>query len=140
MTDPNCIFCKIAAGQIPSHKIYEDENIFAFLDIGPLTRGHTLVIPKFHAPTTMDAPPEILANIAKKLPALAKAVLAAAGAKACHILTNNGSDAKQTVHHLHYHIIPRTPGDGFDIPWHPGKLDNASAAALLADIHSALRG
>jgi histidine triad (HIT) family protein len=131
-TSANCIFCKIATGQIPSLKVYEDEVVFAFLDIGPLVQGHTLVIPKAHTATTMDAPPELLAAIAKRLPELSRAVLAATGTKACHILTNNGAEAKQTVAHLHYHIIPRREGDGFDIPWNAGTLDKA-AGVLFAD-------
>src|SRR3954451_24697781 len=105
--DPNCIFCKIIAGQIPCYKVYEDDAVLAFLDIGPLVRGHTLVIPKEHHATIMSAPPEVMAAISGRLPKIARAVLSATGTRACHLLVNNGADAMQSVDHLHYHIIPR---------------------------------
>src|SRR5690348_10582126 len=109
-TDPNCIFCKIVAGQIPCFKVYEDELLLGFLDIGPLVTGHTLIIPKAHHVTIMETPPEVLEAIGRLLPKLSKAVLEAVGANACHILVNNGSEAMQSVHHLHYHILPRKGG------------------------------
>src|SRR5271154_548624 len=107
MTDPNCIFCKIAAGQIPCFKVYEDDTVLAFLDVGPLVKGHTLVIPKAHHANVMETPPELLAAINERIPKIARAVLAATGVKACHLLVNNGSEAMQSVNHLHYHILPR---------------------------------
>jgi histidine triad (HIT) family protein len=119
----NCVFCAIAAGEIPCFKIYEDDFALAYLDINPFSQGHTLVIPKEHHATVMAIPPEVLAAINTRIPKLARAVLAATGAKACHVLVNNGSDAMQSVAHLHYHIIPRQSGDGFHIPWPTGKLD-----------------
>ena len=133
-TDSTCIFCKIAAGQIPCTKVYEDDAVLAFLDIGPLVRGHTLVIPKGHYATVMETPPEVLAEIAKRLPGLSKAVLAATGAKACHVLVNSGAEAMQSVHHLHFHILPRKGGDTFRIPWNAGKLDSVEGTALAAAI------
>ena len=138
MTDPNCIFCKIAAGHIPSFKVFEDDVVFAFLDIGPLVTGHTLVIPKAHYPTVMETPPEVLSAINARIPALSRAVLAATGAKACHVLVNNGSEAMQSVDHLHYHILPRKPGDSFRIPWNAGTLDKASGSSLAESIKSEL--
>ena len=136
MTDPNCIFCKIAAGQIPCFKIYEDDAVLAFLDVGPLVKGHTLVIPKAHHANVMETPPDVLAAINERIPKIARAVLAATGAKACHILVNNGSEAMQSVHHLHYHILPRAAGDGFHIPWNATPLDKAAAPALATAIQS----
>jgi histidine triad (HIT) family protein len=138
-TDPNCLFCKIIAGQIPSFKVFEDDAVFAFLDIGPLTNGHTLVIPKAHHPTVMAIPPEALAAAAARLPSIAKAVLAATGAPACHILINNGEQAMQTVHHLHIHIIPRSDNDTFTIPWKTTPLDKTSAPQLVQHIQSHLQ-
>ncbi len=137
-TDPDCIFCKIIAGQIPSFKIYEDEAVFAFLDIGPLTHGHALVIPKAHHATVMTIPPETLAAAAARVPTLAKALLAATGAPACHVLINNGEEALQSVHHLHIHIIPRSSDDGFTIPWKTTPLDKQSAPALVQQIRARL--
>ena len=127
----NCIFCKIIAGQIPCYKVFEDDVVLAFLDIGPLVRGHTLVIPKAHHATVMEIPPEVLGAINQRIPRISRAVLSATGAKACHVLVNNGTEAMQSVHHLHYHILPRVPGDKFRIPWNAGSLDKAHATDLV---------
>ncbi len=132
--DGSCIFCKIVAGQIPAHKVYEDDVVFAFLDIGPLTHGHCLVIPKGHYRNILDIPPQVIAEVSSRLPKMARAVLVATGAPACHVLLNNGAEAQQSVLHLHYHIIPRATGDGFMIPWNAGKLDNKQATELGAKI------
>jgi histidine triad (HIT) family protein len=134
----NCIFCKIVAGQIPCYKVYEDDIVLAFLDIGPLVRGHTLVIPKQHHATIMETPPDSLAAINLRLPKIARAVLAATGAPACNVLLNNGPAAQQSVAHLHYHILPRAAGDTFHIPWNAGTLDQQTAAPLASAISAAL--
>src|SRR3954463_900191 len=99
-TDPNCIFCKIVAGQIPCFKVYEDDAVLAFLDIGPLVRGHTLVIPKEHHATVMEIPPAALAEVMERVPSIARAVIGAVGAKGCHMLVNSGAEAQQSVGHL----------------------------------------
>ena len=132
----NCIFCKIVVGQIPCFKVYEDDTVLAFLDIGPLVKGHTLVIPKTHYVTVMDIPPEALGAINQRIPKITRAVLAVTGATACHVLVNNGTEAMQSVHHLHYHILPRSSGDTFRIPWNPGNLDKAEAFAMAQAIHN----
>jgi histidine triad (HIT) family protein len=134
----DCIFCKIVSGQIPSFKVYEDDTVFAFLDVTPLMTGHTLVVPKAHHATVMEIPPEVLAAVNARIPKISRAVLAATGKKACHVLVNNGSDAMQSVHHLHYHILPRAPGDGFHIPWNAKPLDKAAAPELAASIGRAV--
>ena len=136
--DASCIFCKIAASQIPSYKVYEDAAVFCFLDIGPLTPGHCLVIPKAHYRDVLAIPPAALAELAAHLPRLARAALAATGAPACHVLLNSGVEAMQSVPHLHFHIIPRKNGDSFRIPWHAGKLDSQEAATLAARMKDAL--
>jgi histidine triad (HIT) family protein len=136
VTDPNCIFCKIVAGEIPCFKVFEDDVVLAFLDVGPLVTGHTLVIPKAHHATVMAIPPEVLASVNARLPQLSRAVLAATGAKACHVLVNSGSEAMQSVAHLHYHILPRKPGDTFRIPWNAGSLAKADGSALAEVIKS----
>jgi histidine triad (HIT) family protein len=138
-TDPTCIFCKIIAGQIPCLKVYEDDAVLAFLDIGPLVKGHTLVIPKQHVATVMDAPPDLMAAIAGRLPKIAKAVLGVTGAPACHVLVNNGAEALQSVDHLHFHILPRAKGDSFRIPWNAGKLDQTAATQMARDIAQHIR-
>lgn len=137
-TDPNCIFCKIIAGQIPCHKIYEDQDLLAFLDIGPLVKGHTLVIPKGHCTNTLDAPAEVLGRISGRIPAIARAVLAAVGAKGFHLLVNNGPEAQQSVNHLHFHILPRLAGGTFAIPWKAGKLEASEGAALAQSVQKQL--
>ncbi|MEI8196484.1 MAG: HIT domain-containing protein [Phycisphaerae bacterium] len=137
--DPSCIFCRIAAGSIPSHKIYEDDKIFVFLDIGPIVTGHTLVIPKAHYADLMETPPELAAAISRHLPALTRAVLAATGTQACHVLVNNGAEASQSVRHLHYHILPRRDGDSYKLPWPAGKLASEAAVTLVSHIQSALK-
>ncbi len=118
----SCIICKIVSGQIPSFKVFEDDVVLAFLDIGPLVRGHTLVVPKGHYATVMETPAEVLGAVNQRMPWLCKAVLAGVGAQACHVLANNGVDAMQSIGHLHYHILPRKAGDGFHIPWNTGSL------------------
>lgn len=133
-SDANCVFCKIIAGQIPCFKVYEDDTVLAFLDIGPVVQGHTLVIPKAHHATVMEIPPEVLGAVNQRIPKLAKAVLAQTGAPACHVLVNNGTEAMQSVHHLHYHILPRSDRDGFRIPWPSQQLDKTAAAALAKAI------
>ena len=100
------------------------------MDIGPIVNGHVLVIPKSHCANVTDAPPEVLADLMKRIPAIAKATLAATGADAFHLLSNSGSNAQQSVMHLHFHIIPRMPGDGFHVPWQPRKLGRPDAVKL----------
>jgi len=115
MNDPACVFCKIVDGQIPAMRVYEDGVCLAFLDIGPLAEGHTLVIPKGHFVRLEEMPDELLARIAPVFPRLARAVLRVTGADAYNILQNNGRPAGQEVMHVHFHIIPRQPADGLGI-------------------------
>ena len=134
-----CIFCRIIRGEIPAHRIYEDEAVLAFLDIGPVVTGHVLVVPKVHYKNIFDIPESNIAAVSARLPRLARAVAAAAGAASCHVLINNGSEAMQSVLHLHYHIIPRRLGDGFNVPWCPGNLSKERADELVSAITEALR-
>ena len=107
MTTADCIFCKIVAGDIPAALIYEDDHVLSFLDIGPLSNGHCLVIPKRHAATVIDCPPDVLSQIAAVLGRIAQAVVAVTGCEGYNVLCNNGRAAGQLVDHLHFHIIPR---------------------------------
>ena len=129
-----CIFCRIIAGEVPCYKIFENQDILCFLDVGPVVTGHTLVIPKRHFRNIFDMPPEIGATLGCQLPLLAGAVCAAVDAPACHILLNSGVEAMQSVHHAHYHIIPRKTGDGFFVPWNPGTLEASDAQSMVAQI------
>lgn len=113
----DCIFCKMAAGEIPLAKVYEDEAVLAFLDIGPISDGHTLVIPKQHCARVHECDPEILGQLAARLGKVAGAVMTAMGCDGYNVLSNNGSAAGQVVDHLHFHIIPRNTGDGVFNRW-----------------------
>ena len=132
------IFDKIIAGEIPCWKVYEDEYVLAFLDIGPLSYGHTLVIPKERKAFLHELSDEASAAIGRVLPRISRAVLEATGATAYNILQNNGTEAHQVVMHVHFHIIPRRGGTGLDIPWPVGHLDDGRAKELLQRIHAAL--
>src|SRR5689334_191923 len=124
------IFGKILRGEIPCHKVYEDERVLAFLDINPIARGHTLVIPKEPAATLDALSDEAAAAVGRVLPRIARAVLAASGATAFNVLQNNGVGAHQAVMHVHFHIIPKhDDGTGLGIGWRPGKLDDGAALA-----------
>ena len=127
------IFSKILRGDIPCHKVYEDDLVFAFLDIGPLSYGHTLVIPKEEAATVDQLSDESAAAVGRVLPRLCRAIKAVTGADQFNILQNNGPMAHQAVFHVHFHIIPK-PGvnEGLVIEWAPGKLDPSEGAKLAA--------
>lgn len=137
-SDPGCIFCKIVAGQIPCHKLYEDAHLLAFLDIGPLSRGHSLVIPKAHYATLDKMPDDLAASCAALLPRLSRALVAATGTGAWNVLQNNGSVSGQVVPHVHFHLIPRREGDGLGYRWPAGKLDAADAKTLIDAIRAKL--
>jgi histidine triad (HIT) family protein len=127
------IFSKIIRGEIPCHRVYEDDHVFAFLDIHPVSRGHTLVIPKEPAVTLDQLSDDASAAIGRVLPRIARAVLAATGATAFNVLQNNGPAAHQAVFHVHFHIIPKhDDGSGLGIGWPATKL--ADGAALAAQI------
>ncbi|OLS21618.1 MAG: HIT-like protein [Candidatus Heimdallarchaeota archaeon LC_3] len=111
----DCIFCKIVSGEIPCSKIYESDNLIAFLDISPLSIGHTLVIPKFHSEKLHELPDEYLIEI---LPLLKKIAIAL-NIKDYNLLQNNGARAHQAVNHMHFHIIPKTESHGLKIEWDP---------------------
>ena len=124
----NCIFCKIASGQIPSAKIYEDEVVVAFLDIGPISDGHTLVTPRQHVEKVHNCPPELLGQIWTRLGKIAGAIASAVDADGYNVLCNNGRVAGQVVDHLHFHIVPRKTGDGVFAQWpsykyRPGQVE-----------------
>ena len=129
-TDPDCVFCRIVAGDIPCHRVYEDGHVLAFLDVGPLSRGHCLVIPKGHWETLDRVPSEVAAAIGAVLPRLARAVCAATGTAAYNVLQNNGEPAHQVIKHVHFHIIPRTANAGLGITWPAGKLEQDEAQTL----------
>jgi len=117
MQDENCVFCKIIEGKIPCSKIYEDENVFAFLDINPVNKGHALVVPKEHYEKLEDVPDEILKELMKAIKHIGKAVLKGTNTHAYNLGLNNGREAGQVVMHAHFHIMPRFKDDGKEL-WH----------------------
>lgn len=129
--DADCIFCKIIRGEIPSRKIYENEYAFAFLDIAPFEKGHTLVVPKVHAARLTDLPPDLLRPVMESVQHVACLLLTKLPCDGFNLLQNNGSCAMQTVHHVHFHIIPRWEGRG-ELNWIPGKYDSDEEMAALA--------
>ena len=132
------IFTKIIEGEIPSHRVYEDELVFAFLDISPLSRGHTLVIPKESAVMLDELSDESAEALGRVLPRLCRAVLRATGARDYNILQNNGTAAHQVVMHVHFHIIPRIDDAGLGVGWPAGLLPQEAATELVEKITAAL--
>ncbi|HKP58258.1 MAG TPA: HIT family protein [Polyangiales bacterium] len=134
------IFGKIIRGELPCHRVYEDEQVLAFLDIAPLSRGHTLVIPKEPAVTLDELSDTAAAAIGRALPRISRAVLAATGATAYNLLQNNGASAHQAVFHVHFHIIPKyADGSGLGIGWKPVSFDHGDGKALAAQITNAMK-
>lgn len=139
MSDEVTIFDRILSGEIPSHKLYEDEYVLAFLDVFPLSTGHCLVIPKERRAYLHELSEDSGAAIGRVLPRLAAAVVAATGATDYNVLQNNGSAAHQAVFHVHFHIIPKQGDAGLGIGWSPGRLDDDDASRLVAGIRAALQ-
>jgi histidine triad (HIT) family protein len=133
------IFGKILSGAIPCHKVYEDEQVFAFLDISPLSTGHTLVIPKEPARTLDALSDESAAALGRVLPRICRAVIAVTGVREYNVLENNGAGAHQAVPHVHFHIIPKpNPDDGLGIGWPARALEQEAGAELAANLRAAL--
>lgn len=134
------IFSKILAGEIPCFRVYEDAQVLAFLDINPLSKGHTLVIPKEPAATLDQLSDESAAALGRVLPRLSRAILQATGAQAFNVLQNNGASAHQAVLHVHFHIIPKYPdGSGLGIGWPARTLNPDEGKALATTIEDRLR-
>lgn len=127
-----CIFCKIANGEIPSAALFEDENFRVILDLGPASRGHALILPKAHYADIYEIPGELAAEamvLAKKMAVKMTEVLKCDG---FNIVQNNGEVAGQTVFHFHMHLIPRYEGDNVALGWKPGSLTEEDRESILA--------
>ncbi len=123
----DCIFCKIINGEIPSAKVFENEHVYAFLDISQVSKGHTLVIPKVHKENVFELTPEIAQNIFEVVPSIANAIKKEFNPIGMNLLQNNGEHAGQSVFHFHLHLIPRYgKGDGFGIVWKSHESQYAS--------------
>lgn len=133
----DCIFCKIVAGEIPSHKVYEDDATLAFLDINPATRGHALVIAKEHAPDLFAIAPDALSATARTVQVVARKLQRIVRPDGINIVQNNGPAAGQVVFHYHTHVIPRWQGDQAVQMARPGETDHAAFSALAAQLRDA---
>ena len=132
------IFGRILDGEIPNHTVYEDEHVLAFLDVNPLSVGHTLVIPRERVAFLHELSDDAAAAIGRVLPRIGRAVMAASGCAAYNVLQNNGAEAGQEVMHVHFHVIPKTAGGGLRREWRPQPLDDDAAPALLETMRAAM--
>jgi histidine triad (HIT) family protein len=132
MSDPDCIFCKIAAGELPSQRVDEDERTVAFMDISPATSGHALVIPRRHSTDLLEIEPEDLEATIIAAARLARRVKERLGADGVNLLNSCGRAAWQTVFHFHIHVIPRYEGDPLRLPWTPADGDSDEIAQTAA--------
>ncbi len=135
---PDCIFCRIAAGEIPCHKLMEDGRVLAFMDVNPVNEGHCLVIPKAHAPNLYEAPDESVAAAAAAARRVAAAVRLALDPPGINLMQANGPAAGQSVHHLHFHVIPRRADDGLPFNWEPRPGDPDAIGEIAARIRAHL--
>jgi histidine triad (HIT) family protein len=131
MIDPDCLFCKIVAGEVPSQRVDEDERTVAFMDINPATRGHALVVPRNHTANLLEIDAEDLAATTAAAQRLARTMVERLDADGVNLLNSCGAKAWQTVFHFHIHVIPRYEGDPLRLPWTPapGDLDEIAATA-----------
>ncbi len=133
------IFAKIIRGEIPCHKVYEDEHVFAFLDINPVSPGHCLVLPKEEAATLDQLSEASAAALGRALPKICRAVMAVTGADGYNILQNNGEAAYQVVQHVHFHVIPKYEGGkGLGLVWRTSELDHQEGADIAARLRDEL--
>lgn len=129
MTEENCVFCKIIAGEIPSTPVYEDDDFKAILDLNPAARGHVIIIPKKHAANIFELEEEEAAKIFPVAKKIATALKKTYNCDGINVLQNNGEAAGQTVFHLHVHVIPRYYDDDVNIIWKPGETPDLKAVA-----------
>lgn len=128
----DCIFCKIANGEIPGATLYEDEDFRVILDLGPASKGHALILPKAHASNIYELPEELAAKAMVLAKRMATKMTEALSCDGFNIVQNNGEVAGQTVFHFHMHLIPRYKGDQVGITWKPGKLTDEVKEEILS--------
>ena len=129
----DCVFCKIVAGELPATKIYEDDDTLAFMDIGPVVKGHTLVIPKEHYDPITATPPEVLQKLITVVQKVAKAQYEGLNADGINVSQANGAVAGQEVPHIHFHVIPRFTDDKHSWNWKAGSYDSPEEMQSMAD-------
>lgn len=130
----DCIFCKIANGEIPSKTLYEDEDFRVILDLGPATKGHALILPKEHAANLYELPEDIAAKVLPVAKKVANKMKEKLGCDGLNLVQNNGETAGQTVMHFHMHVIPRYENDGQQINWIPGQVTSEELEAVAKQI------
>ena len=134
MKKEDCIFCKIANGDIPSKTLYEDDNFRVILDLGPATKGHALILPKEHASDLFELPDELAQKVLPLAKTMAVQLKEKLQCDGLNLVQNNGEVAGQTVHHFHMHLIPRYKGDGQRIGWVPGEPSQEELEAVKEQI------
>jgi histidine triad (HIT) family protein len=134
MSDPDCLFCKIIAGEIEGQIVAEDERTVAFMDINPATRGHALVVPRRHVANVLEIEPDELAATVLAAQRLARLATERLGADGVNLINSCGSAAWQTVFHFHIHVIPRYQGDPLRLPWVPAPGDPHEIAAAAREL------
>ncbi len=135
MKKDDCIFCKLANGDIPTNTVYEDDMFRAILDMGPATKGHALLLPKDHADNLFELPDEVAQKALITAREVGKKIVSKLGADGLNIVQNNGETAGQTVMHFHIHIIPRYKNDGQKINWKPGEPTADELAEICREIN-----
>ena len=130
----DCLFCKIASGQVPATKVYEDKSLVAFFDLYPANKGHNLIAPKRHAETLLDVSEEEAAGVALLSQRVAKAVKKALACDGVNVLNNSGEAAGQLIFHAHVHVIPRFKGDGLELKWPRRLYDDGEMEAFKKKI------
>ncbi len=138
MKDPNCIFCKIANGEIPSATVYEDEQFRVILDLGPASKGHALILPKDHFADLLELPEETSAKVLSLAAKIGAAMKKSLKCDGFNLVQNNGLAAGQTVFHFHMHVIPRYEGGPKMVSWEPGKPESEELSELAKEIKAAL--
>ena len=138
-TDPDCIFCRIVAGEIPSFKLLEDDRVLSFMDVNPANEGHCLVIPKTHVPNLFELDDGSLAAAATACRRVADAVRRTLDPPGINLMQANGPAAGQSVHHFHFHVIPRRPDDNLPFNWEPRPGDLDAIGRLAERIRANLR-
>lgn len=131
MKDNNCIFCKIANGEIPSATLYEDEKVRVILDISPASKGHALILPKEHYANLYEISDEMASHVIKTAKNMAKKMQEELGAEGLNVLQNNGELAGQTVFHYHMHLIPRYSDDKVKMTWEHGEVSEQEKEELV---------
>jgi len=135
----NCIFCKLVAGEIPSYRVFEDDDVVAFMDISPLSRGHLLVVPRAHHATIFDIDPQLYGRVASVAARVAVALREALAPDGLNVMQLNGESANQVVPHLHIHLVPRWDADGLTISkWNPVPGEMDAIAATAASVRESL--